>query len=84
MKCPECGSENLRVIDKRIRNGLPQRRRECADCQHRFNTVEITMDQYEAVVAVMTQKQWLVEQTQRFAEAVQYIMDSIPDRNLMK
>jgi transcriptional regulator NrdR family protein len=84
MNCPECGSDRLQVADKRIRNGLIQRRRKCLACDHRFNTVEITMDLYEAVVAVAYQKQWLVEQAQKFSECVQYIMDTIPDKILVK
>lgn len=41
MKCPYCGSENTKVIDKRISdNNENRRRRECSDCNKRFTTYE--------------------------------------------
>ncbi len=41
MKCPYCGSNNIRVIDSRdTREGLIKRRRECIDCGKRFSTIE--------------------------------------------
>lgn len=84
MKCPKCNSEQLHVVDRRIRNGLIVRRRQCLDCLHRFNTVEITMDEYDNVLAVMEQKRQLVEHAQVFSEIVQGIVDTIPDRKFLK
>lgn len=48
MKCPACQSENTKVVDTR-RQGEQQgkkrqRRRECRDCNHRFNTIEVAVD----------------------------------------
>ena len=41
MKCPFCGSENTKVVDKRIsENNENRRRRECSDCSKRFTTYE--------------------------------------------
>ncbi|MBQ4382930.1 MAG: transcriptional repressor NrdR [Firmicutes bacterium] len=41
MKCPYCGSENLKVIDSRAaEDGSIRRRRECAVCRKRFTTYE--------------------------------------------
>lgn len=51
MKCPSCGSENLKVIDSRPvpENNSIRRRRECNDCKFRFTTYEI-VDQFHPVV----------------------------------
>ncbi len=42
MKCPYCGSEDNRVIDKRETGGLAatRRRRQCSSCGKRFTTYE--------------------------------------------
>lgn len=41
MKCPFCGSENLKVIDSRAaEDNTIRRRRECEQCQSRFTTYE--------------------------------------------
>lgn len=42
MKCPFCSHENTRVVDSRLtRDGLQiRRRRQCEDCELRFNTYE--------------------------------------------
>lgn len=40
MKCPYCGSENIKVIDKRTSSDSFRRRRECQDCKERFTTYE--------------------------------------------
>ncbi len=41
MKCPFCGSDNTKVVDTRHdAQGNVRRRRECADCDQRFSTVE--------------------------------------------
>lgn len=46
MKCPYCGSENIRVLDSRHiedENAI-KRRRECEVCKKRFGTLEIVQD----------------------------------------
>lgn len=41
MKCPFCGSENLKVIDSRSADEAAiRRRRQCEDCKKRFTTYE--------------------------------------------
>ena len=42
MKCPYCGNENTKVIDKRETEDLEatRRRRECLKCNKRFTTYE--------------------------------------------
>lgn len=43
MKCPACGSEDLKVIDSRPveENNSIRRRRECLDCKTRFTSYEV-------------------------------------------
>ncbi len=47
MKCPNCGSDNDRVIDSRLTcNGtVIRRRRECNNCGQRFSTAEMITSQ---------------------------------------
>lgn len=40
MKCPICESNDLKVVDSRIKANGIQRRRECQHCLTRFNTYE--------------------------------------------
>ena len=42
MKCPYCGSQNIKVLDSRdSKDQLSiKRRRECLDCHKRFSTIE--------------------------------------------
>lgn len=42
MRCPACGHEGDKVVDSRsVRDGLGvRRRRECAQCRHRYTTYE--------------------------------------------
>ena len=46
MKCPYCGSENIRVMDSRHieEENAIKRRRECESCKKRFGTREIVQD----------------------------------------
>lgn len=46
MNCPNCYSGNVYVIDSRqVSNGNKiRRRRKCADCDHRFNSIEFLVD----------------------------------------
>lgn len=49
MKCSKCGSVNVQCVDSRqTPNNLTRRRRWCEDCGHRFSTVEIPVDEYQA------------------------------------
>lgn len=51
MKCPSCGSMDLKVVDSRPveENNSIRRRRECLQCHGRFTTYEI-IDAFQPVV----------------------------------
>ena len=51
MKCPSCGSEDIKVVDSRPveDNNSIRRRRECIACHNRFNTYEV-IDAFQPVV----------------------------------
>lgn len=51
MKCPSCGSEDIKVVDSRPveDNNSIRRRRECLSCRHRFTTYEV-IDAFQPVV----------------------------------
>ena len=51
MKCPSCGSEDIKVVDSRpvAENNSIRRRRECLSCQTRFTTYEV-IDAFQPVV----------------------------------
>lgn len=51
MRCPSCGSDDLKVVDSRPvdENNSIRRRRECLNCQMRFTTYEV-MDSFQPVV----------------------------------
>lgn len=38
--CPDCGSENWRVVDTRPTEKGRRRRKECLDCGNRWSTIE--------------------------------------------
>lgn len=46
MKCPKCGSDALVCIDTRPSDETVRRRRKCLNCDYRFNTFEISFDEY--------------------------------------
>lgn len=46
MTCPKCKSDDLLVVDVRDKPFGRWRRKECQKCGHRFNTAEITMEEY--------------------------------------
>ena len=51
MKCPYCGSDDIKVVDSRPveENKSIRRRRECLACQARFTTYEV-IDAFQPVV----------------------------------
>ncbi len=51
MKCPSCGSEDIKVVDSRPveDNNSIRRRRECLSCRNRFTTYEV-IDAFQPVV----------------------------------
>ena len=46
MRCPKCGSNNVYTVASRPKKDGHVRRRSCADCGTRWNTMEIPMDEY--------------------------------------
>ena len=50
MECPHCGSGDISVVDSRPSKDAIRRRRECADCQHRFTTYERVAELEPAVI----------------------------------
>lgn len=48
MKCPYCGSSELRVLDTRptSSNTMVHRRRECCACRRRWSTYEVRDTRY--------------------------------------
>ena len=50
--CPKCGDEHVQVLETSASaTVIVRRRRECKQCGYRFSTVEITVDDYEALQA---------------------------------
>lgn len=51
MKCPSCGSDDIKVVDSRPvdDNNSIRRRRECLNCRARFTTYEV-IDAFQPVV----------------------------------
>ncbi len=51
MRCPSCGSEDIKVVDSRPveDNNSIRRRRECLTCHNRFTTYEI-IDAFQPVI----------------------------------
>ena len=51
MKCPSCGSDDIKVVDSRPveENNSIRRRRECLQCHTRFTTYEV-IDAFQPVV----------------------------------
>ncbi|MBQ3528796.1 MAG: transcriptional repressor NrdR [Clostridia bacterium] len=51
MRCPSCGSEDIKVVDSRPveDNNSIRRRRECLVCHNRFTTYEV-IDAFQPVV----------------------------------
>lgn len=45
MRCTQCGSEDIRVIDSRpIKRNRRKRKYECGRCHNRFQTIEYTFE----------------------------------------
>lgn len=50
MRCPKCKSYGVAVVDSRRDDHMVTRRRKCLDCDHRFNSVEITQMEYDVLL----------------------------------
>ena len=47
--CPECRSRNITAIDSRPAHYGVRRRKRCSDCNAKFTTCEISMEDLEAI-----------------------------------
>lgn len=47
MNCPKCGYGYSKVVDCRNISSGKKRRRQCADCGFRYNTVEIAEEKHK-------------------------------------
>lgn len=47
MRCPHCGSYQVRTVDSRPYDEQVRRRRECNECLERFNTIEIFLEAHK-------------------------------------
>ena len=59
MDCPKCNNAHTGVVDSRNESNLVNRRRWCADCGHRFSTVEISKDEYKVILKLKEDMQQL-------------------------
>lgn len=50
MRCVFCKCDETFVIDSRKKLGRIQRRHECVECNRRFNTIEIAVNEYNALI----------------------------------
>lgn len=49
IQCSACGSQQSSVVDSRPRDdACTRRRRKCDDCGHRWSTVEVSLEDYQA------------------------------------
>ena len=46
MKCPRCGSEQVKVSNTRHRENKIRRQRTCLECRHIWYTVEVPEEWY--------------------------------------
>ena len=47
MYCPECGSDDCKVVDSRFTERGTRRRRFCNACRHSFTTYEVVDKEYQ-------------------------------------
>lgn len=56
MQCPTCRASRSRVMEKRNQSITITRRRECLECGHRFNTLEVATT---GVPTIQDHKLWI-------------------------
>jgi transcriptional repressor NrdR len=49
MHCPNCGTDDIKVVDSRAQNDCIKRRRSCVQCAYRFTTFERIEKRYPMV-----------------------------------
>lgn len=52
MLCPVCNSSMLKCIDSRPVKAAIKRRKQCMACNHRFNTLELAMDDFQELAVL--------------------------------
>lgn len=68
MKCPECGSEKISIDRSTSKDDNIIRRRLCANCGHRWNTVEIDLDQWNSVKSSFGKMKYVISQLEALVE----------------
>lgn len=56
MKCPMCGSDNIRTADSRSDLDSVVRRKKCLVCNHRWYTIEIDKDQWYSALQIKEER----------------------------
>lgn len=77
MNCPKCNGYQNSCVDSRIRNGRIKRRRVCSECGHRYNTVEIVMEELDRLY----QKEAIMNSLLNYAAEVQNEMKEGEGKN---
>lgn len=49
MNCPECGFGGVGCVDSRPKNGTVYRRRRCLNCDYRYSTIEISLEDMDTL-----------------------------------
>ena len=74
MKCPICGMEKVSIGRSVSKEDSIVRRRICENCGHRWNTVEIDLDQYDSMCSTVKSMRYniklLKEQTKELSAKV--------------
>lgn len=80
-ECPECGQTNARIIDSRLDDtlSLRVRRKECKSCGHRWNTIEVTEEDFACVAGLAEARELLtLKQTaSTLKEQIRVMQESI-------
>lgn len=45
-ECPKCGGVNVYIVNSRKSDGVVRRDRKCIDCEEKFQTIEMHVDDY--------------------------------------
>ena len=56
MKCPMCGSDNIKTVDTRSDLDSIVRRKKCPVCNHRWYTIEIDKDQWYSALQIKEER----------------------------
>lgn len=79
LRCPACGSDQTKVTDSRSRGPKAVehgrfRRRQCSECDRRFTTVELVVDDAKASIRKANAARW-ARFEQRLAELSKEVRD---------